>query len=61
MQNGKGKLPQKGKSKLDYLKEADLKEEDAYFPEEWKRAESSEREKYFDYYDDVKTSIKEDW
>ena len=58
MPERKRKLP--NKSKLDYLKEADLKEEDAYYPEEWKTV-PSEREKYFEYYDDVKTSIKEDW
>ena len=61
MQNTKKKLPNGAKSKLDYLKEADLKEEDAYYPEEWKSSEPLEREKYFEYYDDVKTSIKEDW
>ena len=61
MQKNKKQLSRGAKSKLDYLKEADLKEEDAYYPEEMKSGEYSEREKYFEYYDDVKTSIKEDW
>ncbi len=60
MQKDQGKLPNGAKSKLDYLKEADLIEEDAYFPEELKKSDSY-RDKYFEYYDDVKTSIKEDW
>lgn len=44
------------------MKEAEFKEEDAFFPEEISEQNTkSDREKYFDYYDDVKTSIKEDW
>lgn len=53
---------QQGKSKLDYMKEAENVEEDALIPEEIvDRRKQSEREKYFEYYDDIKTSIKEDW
>ncbi len=53
---------QKEKSEYDYMKEADEKEEDAFYPEEWtEERNKTAREKYFEYYDDVKTDIKEDW
>lgn len=46
----------------DYMREADVKEEDAEYPEEIVDSrKSTDRERYFDYYDDIKTSIKEDW
>lgn len=51
-----------GKSEYDYMREADTKEEDAFYPEEWaEEAEKTSKEKYFDFYDDIKTNIKEDW
>lgn len=44
------------------MKESEYKEEDAFLPEEnYEQKSVSDREKYFDYYDDIKTSIKEDW
>jgi hypothetical protein len=50
------------KSMYDYMKEADKLEEDAICPEEWiDDIKRTERERYFEYYDDIKTSIKEDW
>lgn len=50
------------KTKYDYLKEADFKEEDALYPEEIaENFNRSDKEKYFDFYDDIKTDIKEDW
>lgn len=50
------------KTKYDYMKEAEFKEEDAFSPEEMnERKTVSDREKYFEFYDDVKTNIKEDW
>lgn len=53
---------QKEKSEYDYMKEADEKEEDAFYPEEWTdERDKTTKEKYFEYYDDVKTNIKEDW
>ena len=55
-------MQNKFKNKYDYLKEADKYEEDAIIPEEWiSERERSKKEKYFEYYDDIKTSIKEDW
>lgn len=42
------------------MRESDEKEEDAFYPEEWE-TEKTEKEKYFEYYDDIKTDIKEDW
>lgn len=55
-------MQEKVKSKYDYMKEADKYEEDAIVFEEWNDdVKRGEKEKYFEYYDDVKTSIKEDW
>jgi hypothetical protein len=54
-------MKDKIKSKLDYMKEAEFKEEDALYPEEIAQREETEREKYFSFYDDIKTNIKEDW
>ena len=50
------------KSEYDYMRESDEKEEDAFYPEEWNSERTkSAKEEYFEYYDDVKTDIKEDW
>ena len=55
-------MPRSEKSEYDYMREADLKEEDAFYPEEWSdERKSTDREKYFEFYDDIKTNIKEDW
>ena len=43
----------------DLMRKSDETEEDADLVEE--ETELTEKEKYFDYYDDVKTDIKEDW
>ncbi|MBO4594688.1 MAG: hypothetical protein J5697_03190 [Clostridia bacterium] len=51
-----------GKTQYDYMRESDYKEEDALFPEEIREGvKKTEKEEYFEFYDDVKTSIKEDW
>ena len=52
----------KNKTLYDLMREADNKEEDACYPEEWEdeRARSA-KEKYFDYYDDIKLTPKDDW
>ncbi len=53
---------QNEKSEYDYMREADEKEEDAFYPEEWAdERDKTSKERYFEYYDDVKTNIKEDW
>ena len=53
---------QNKKSEYDYMRESDEKEEDAFCPEEWNdECDKTEKEKYFEYYDDIKTDIKEDW
>lgn len=49
------------KSEYDRMREADDMEEDAYFPDDLNEDEKSEKEKYFEYYDDIKTDIREDW
>lgn len=55
-------MPKEIKTQYDYMKEAEFKEEDALFPEEInENINKSSKEKYFEYYDDIKTNIKEDW
>ena len=55
-------MPSKGKTLYDLMREADNKEEDACFPEEWEdERRKSEKEKYFEYYDDIKLTPKDDW
>lgn len=50
------------KTLYDLMRETEVKEEDALYPEEIiSSRKPTDREKYFEYYDDVKTSIKEDW
>ena len=52
---------EKGKTQYDYMRESDYKEEDALFPEEIREnVKKTKREEYFEFYDDVKTSIKEE-
>ena len=53
----------KGKTLYDLMREADNKEEDdACFPEEWEENRSkTDKEKYFEYYDDIKLTPKDDW
>ncbi len=53
---------QKHKTQYDYMREADFKEEDALYPEEWADERSkSDKERYFEFYDDIKTTPKDDW
>lgn len=55
-------MQDKRKTQYDYMRESEYKEEDALYPEEWnEEIKRSAKEKYFDYYDDIKTNIKEDW
>lgn len=53
-------MKEKIKTKYDYMKEADNIEEDADFPIDTPKKQTK-KEEYFDYYDDIKISIKEDW
>ncbi len=51
-----------GKTLYDLMREADNKEEDAAFPEEWMdERNKTSKEKYFEYYDDIKLTPKDDW
>ena len=56
-------MPQKEvKTKYDYMRECENNEEDAFFPENWvEDRDKTDREQYFEFYDDIKTNIKEDW
>lgn len=55
-------MSEKLKSEYDFMKKADELEEDAFFPEEWEEDRTlTDKEKYFDYYDDIKTTPKDDW
>ena len=50
------------KTKYDFMRECENNEEDAFFPEDWiNDVNKTDRERYFEFYDDIKTSIKEDW
>lgn len=55
-------MAEKIKSQYDYMRESEYKEEDALYPEEWNDEKNkSMREKYFEFYDDIKTTPKDDW
>lgn len=50
------------KTQYDYMRESEFKEEDAYYPEEIEDERTlTSKEKYFDFYDDIKTTPKDDW
>ncbi len=50
------------KTMYDYMREADTCEEDALYPEEMnEERQSTSKEKYFEYYDDIKLTPKDDW
>lgn len=55
-------MSKKGKTLYDLMRESDNKEEDAAYPEEWEEERAkSQKEKYFEYYDDIKLTPKDDW
>lgn len=55
-------MSEKFKTQYDYMRLADSLEEDAMYPEEWNDQRTlSDKEKYFDFYDDIKTTPKDDW
>lgn len=44
------------------MREADYMEEDAFFPDDWMEDQrKTDKERYFEYYDDIKTTPKDDW
>ncbi len=50
------------KTQYDLMREADYMEEDAYFPEDWmEESAKTDKERYFEFYDDIKTTPKDDW
>ena len=52
----------KGRTLYDLMRDADNYEEDASFPEDWiDDMQKSDKEKYFEYYDDIKLTPKDDW
>lgn len=55
-------MPEKQKSMYDRMREADYLEEDASSPDEWlDDLFKTDKEKYFEYYDDIKLTPKDDW
>lgn len=55
-------MSEERKTLYDLMRNADNLEEDAAFPEEWmEERERSAKERYFDYYDDIKLTPKDDW
>ena len=50
------------KTQYDRMREADYCEEDAFFPDDWmEERKRTKKEEYFDYYDDIKLTPKDDW
>ncbi len=46
----------------DYMREAENLEEDALYPEDWMdERRKTPKEEYFDYYNDIKLTPKDDW
>lgn len=55
-------MSQKQKTLYDLMREAENKEEDACYPEEWEEFKNkSSKEKYLEFYDDIKLTPKDDW
>jgi hypothetical protein len=51
-----------GRTLYDLMRESENMEEDAYFPDDWmEERNKSFKEQYFEYYDDIKTTPKDDW
>ena len=56
------KNTEKVKTVYDYMRESENTEEDALYPEEMnENVQLSDKEKYFDFYDDIKLTPKDDW
>lgn len=52
----------KQKTIYDYMRESEFKEEDAMYPEEWFEEKNvTDKEKYLEFYDDIKLTPKDDW
>ena len=50
------------KTMYDYMRESENIEEDALYPESMnEEIVLTDKEKYFDYYDDIKLTPKDDW
>ncbi|MBQ3596809.1 MAG: hypothetical protein II988_03215 [Clostridia bacterium] len=55
-------MSEKFRTQYDFMREADNLEEDAFDPDEWERDyQKTDKEKYFEFYDDIKTTPKDDW
>ena len=55
-------MPQKHKTMYDLMRESENHEEDAFCPDDWIEDQKlTDKEKYFDYYDDIKLTPKDDW
>ncbi len=55
-------MSEKIKTQYDYMRESESKEEDAFYPEEWEDSRKrSKKEEYFDFYNDIKLTPKDDW
>ena len=53
---------QNGKTLYDLMRESESMEEDAFFPDDWMEdIKKSPKEQYFEFYDDIKTTPKDDW
>lgn len=62
MREEKTKMSAGNKTQYDYMRESEFKEEDAMYPEEWNDERVfSDKEKYLEFYDDIKLTPKDDW
>lgn len=52
----------KSMTQYDLMRASENFEEDAFYPEEWEDNRTlSDKEKYFEFYDDIKLTPKDDW
>lgn len=55
-------MPKEFITQYDLMRASENMEEDAFFPEDWmEERQVTDKEKYFEFYDDIKTTPKDDW
>lgn len=55
-------MPTNNKTMYDLMRESECREEDACYPEEWiDEPILTDKEKYLEFYDDIKLTPKDDW
>ena len=55
-------MAEKIKTMYDYMRESETIEEDAMYPDGWlDERKLTSKEKYLEFYDDIKLTPKDDW